>query len=243
MEIDYTKRRMGSHRATKVPSQRDDSPSMPIRVAPAPKRKRPKLSDSAQAKTPRRWGLLLIPLAVAAVAAVVAGAVYLIPGSIDNAQPGDCASFDRSLDTPYATVNCSSSAATFMVLQVIEGDGTCRDVAGATRSTISTANNGRREVCMGPKDGDPAAAVNVAKVGDCLAGTGGHERRVPCTDPTATSKILLRVNNVSTTQVRNSCDQVPGANSVYSWTWDSDDGTGPAQASYQTDAVFCLGPV
>jgi hypothetical protein len=42
--------------------------------------------------------------------------------------------------------------------------------------------------------------------------------------------------------VRTTCDRVPGANSVYSWSWDSDDGTGPAQASYQTDAVFCLGP-
>lgn len=244
MEIDLTKRQVGSHRATKVPSQRVDSPSMPIRVPPTPKGKRPKQTEPSAPRPPRRWGLLLVPLAVLAVLGVVFGVVYFIPGSIDSATAGDCASFDRSRpDNPYATVPCSSSSAAFTVLQVIDGEGNCRSVAGASRSTISTESNIRREVCLGTKDVDPAAAVNVAQVGDCLAGAGGHERRVPCTDPAAETKVLLRVNNVSTTEVRTACDQVPGAESVYSWTWDTDDGTGPAQASYQTDAVFCLGPV
>jgi hypothetical protein len=238
MEIDYTKRRVGSHRAPDVPSQRIDSPSMPIRVPPTGK------PAPEKAKKPRRWALLLVPLAVVLTTGAVGLAVLLTPGAINNARPGDCASFDRSNpQDPYATVRCGSSAAAFTVLQVVEGEANCRDVAGATRSTTSTDGNVRREVCMGPKDVDPASAVNVAQVGDCLTGTAGEERRVPCGDPTATAKILERFDDVSTIQVATACDQVPGANSVYSWTWDSDDGTGPAQASYQTDAVFCLGPI
>ena len=239
MEIGYTGRHTGSHRAPKVPAQRVASPSMPIRVAPAPRKARP-----AKPKRPRRWGLLLVPLGMLAAAGGVLLTIYMLPGSINNAESGDCASFDRSsAQDPYATVRCGSSAAIFTVLKVVEGEADCRDVAGATRSTTSFDGNTRREVCMGPKDIDPASAVNVAQVGDCLTGASGQERRVPCSDPTATARILLRVDDVSTTQVRTTCDRVPGANSVYSWSWDSDDGTGPAQASYQTDAVFCLGPI
>jgi hypothetical protein len=238
MEIDYTGRRAGSHRAPKVPAQRVHSPSMPIRVAAKPKRARP-----PKPKRRWRWGLILVPLGVLAAVGAVLLTLYTLPGPINDAKAGDCASFDRSnAQNPYATVRCGSSAATFAVLQVIEGDGSCRTVAGATRSTTSFDGNTRREVCMGPKDADPAEAVNVAQVGDCLTGASGQERRVPCDSPAATARILLRVNDVSTTQVRTTCDRVPGANSVYSWSWDSDDGTGPAQASYQTDAVFCLGP-
>lgn len=242
METDFTRRRAGSHRAPSVPAQRVESPmSMPILIQPPPsigRRRRP------SEKKPRRWGLLLVPLGVAVLVGVMLGGLYLLPGSIDKAKPGDCAAFDRSrAQNPYSTVRCGSSAAAFTVLRVIDGDGTCRDVAGATRSTISTDSNIRREVCMGPRDVDPASAINVAQVGDCLTGTTGQERRVPCTDPTATVKILERINNVSNTQVNTACDEVSGADSVYSWTWDSDDGTGPAQASYQTDAVFCLGSI
>ena len=241
MEIGYSRQRTGSHRAPDVPSQRVNSPSTPTPVPAAPvggQRVPP------QRRPRRRWALLLVPLGVLLAAGGVAAFLLLVPGSIDNAQAGDCASFDRSNpQNPYATVHCGSGAAALTVLQVINGDGDCRDVAGATRSTVSTEGNNRREVCLGPKGVDPASAVNVAQVGDCLTGTTGDERRVPCDDPTATVKILQRVNDVSTTQVPGTCDQVPGADSLYSWTWDSDDGTGPAQASYQTDAVFCLGPI
>ena len=95
---------------------------------------------------------------------------------------------------------------------------------------------------MGPKDADPASAVNVAQVGDCLTGASGQERRVPCTDPTATVQILQRVNDVSTTQVPTSLR--PGARRQQRVLVD----LGlrrrhrAGQASYQTDAVFCLGP-
>jgi hypothetical protein len=213
---------------------------MPIRVPPAPEKKGP---QKRAERRPRRWGLLLVPVVVLAVGAALAS-WFLLPSSIDNAQVGDCASFDRSNpQSPYAAVRCGSSAAAFTVLQVINGEGNCRDVAGATRSTIKTDGNNRREVCLGPKTADPATAINVAQVGDCLTGTRGQERRVPCTDPTATLKILERFNNVSTIQVSTACNRVPNAISVYSWTWDSDDGTGPAMASYQTDAVFCLGSI
>jgi hypothetical protein len=244
MEIHSTRRQAGSHRAPAVPSQRVAPLPMPVRVPPAPQGPTKKHQQPMTAKKPRRWGLLLVPLGLLLVAGAVLGAMHLLPGAIDNAQVGDCASFDRSNpQSPYATVRCGSSAAAFVVLGVIDGEGSCRDVAGATRSTISTETGGRREVCMGPKNVDPATAVNVAQVGDCLTGATGQERRVPCDDPTATVKILKRVNDLSTLQVPTACDNVPGATSVYSWTWDSDDGTGPAQASYQTDAVFCLGRI
>ena len=247
MEIDYTKRRAGSHRAPDLPAQRvDSSMSMPIPIQSDPEGtpgRRRRVPEQKKTKKSIRWSLLLIPVGIVMIVSGVLGALFLLPGSIDKARPGDCASFDRShAQNPYSTVRCGSAAASFTVLQVIDGDGTCRDVAGATRSTISTESNVRREVCMGPKDVDPGTAINVAQVGDCLTGTTGQERRVPCNDPTAKVKILERINNLSNTQVNAACDEVAGASSVYSWTWDSDDGTGPAQASYQTDAVFCLGP-
>lgn len=229
---------MGSHQDPALPSQRTESPSQPIRIPSPPIRKQ------RAPRKPVRWLLLLVPLGVLLAAGGVAAFLFLVPGTIDNAKAGDCASFDRSNpQNPYATVNCGSGAAVFRVLQVINGDGDCHDVAGASRSALSTQGSLRREVCLGPKDVDPASAVNVAQVGDCLTGTTGEERRVPCDDPTATVKILARVDDVSNTQVPGTCDRVPGAVSLYSWTWDADDGTGPAQASYQTDAVFCLGPI
>ncbi len=242
MEID-NRRETGAHRATVVPLQQVDSPSLPVRIAPS----WPTFPDKDQRKKqqPRRWALIAVP--VAAVLAIGAGLafMFLVPGSISNAAAGDCASFDRSQPgEPYAVVRCSSSAATFAVLDVVdESEEGCRAVAGAVRSTFVAEGAQRREVCMGPKDLDPTTAVNVAQTGDCLTGTTGQEKRVPCTDPTATFQILKRVNHVSTTQVSTSCNGVPEATSVYSWTWDSDDGTGPATASYQTDAVFCLGPL
>jgi hypothetical protein len=92
-----------------------------------------------------------VPVVVLAVGAALAS-WFLFPSSIDNAQVGDCASFDRSNpQSPYAAVRCGSSAAAFTVLQVINGEGNCRDVAGATRSTIKTDGNNRREVCLGPR--------------------------------------------------------------------------------------------
>jgi hypothetical protein len=240
MEIDYNRWRAGVPHAPQLPPQRVDSPSMPIRVAPNrpgwPEKKKPQ---------PRRWALIVVPaVAVLAIGAGLAFA-FLVPGSISNASTGDCASFDRSHPAePYAVVRCSSAQATFAVLNVVdENTEGCREVAGATRSTVVTNGAQRREVCMGPKDADPSTAVNIAQSGDCLTGTTGQEKRVPCTDPTATFQILKRVNHVSTTQVPTTCNGVPEATSVYSWTWDADDGTGPAIASYQTDAVFCLGPL
>lgn len=236
MEIDYTKPEAGSHQAPEVPSQRAKPPSMPVRVWPTPEPK--------PARKPRRWGLLLG--SVAALAVVIGLGTWLLqlPGSIENAQVGDCASFDRSNpQSPYATVSCGSSAAAFTVLQVIDGNGNCREVPGATRSTVKNRDNTRREVCMGPKDANPAEALNVAQVGDCLTGTSGQERRVPCTDSSANLQILERFNNLSNTQVSTACDRVPNATSVFAWSWDSDDGTGPAMGSFQTDAVFCLGPI
>ncbi len=56
-------------------------------------------------------------------------------------------------------------------------------------------------------------------------------------DPAAGQR---RLDHAGARHLRPGC---PGRDSLYSWTWDSDDGTGPAQASYQTDAVFCLGPI
>lgn len=209
-----------------------------------------KAKDGAAHRTarsaPRRlnWQLALGLLAACVAVAAVAGTVYLMPGAIESAAPGDCASYTRSdTEDPYHTVSCGSSAATFTVLQVIDGEGTCRTVAGASRSVISTESGARREVCMGDKGVDPAGAINVAQPGECLSTGANRELRVPCSDPTATSKILKRVDDVPGTDVATSCEDVPDAISVYSWTWDTDDGTGPAEASFQTDAVFCLGPV
>jgi hypothetical protein len=242
MKIDYTRRRRAGWDAPAVPSQRVDSPSMPIRLPPAPATKYNPKHKSA--RKPRRWALLVVPVIAVLALGTAFVTFYVLPGSIENADVGDCASFDRSHpQQPYAVVRCGSQQASLTVLDVLDGNGSCRDVAGATRSTVSTAGNNRYEVCMGPKCADPATAVNVAQVGDCLTGTTGQEKRVPCTDPSARLQILKRLNHVSTTEVSTTCNGVPDATSVYSWTWDSDDGTGPAIASFQTDAVFCLGPI
>ena len=240
MEIDYTRQQSGRFEAPVLPAQRLESPvSGPQRIPPAPSR-----HQKQKQRRPIRRSLLVVPLIVALVAGAAGFALYLVPGAIANANVGDCATFDRSnSQQPYSTVRCGGSQAAFVVLQVIQGVGNCRDVAGATRSTVSTAGNVRREICMGPKAAAPAAAVHVAQVGDCLTGTTGSEKRVSCTDPSATVRILKRLNHISTTEVSTACNGVPDATSVYSWTWDTDDGTGPAQASYQTDAVFCLGPI
>jgi hypothetical protein len=238
MEIDYTRRQAGADESP-TPPRGIDSPSMsmPIRVSPAARRRH-------QQQAPMRWSLVLVPALVAVVLGAAGLAWYLIPGAIVNADVGDCASFDRSHpDQPYALVRCGSDQAAFAVLQVLDDGSSCREVPGATRSTIQTDGNSRVEVCMAPVGVDPNQAVNAAQPGDCLTGTAGQEKRVPCTDPTATSRILKRTNHVATTEVSTLCNGVPEATSVFSWTWDTDDGTGPAIASYQTDAVFCLGPI
>jgi hypothetical protein len=248
MEIDRTRREGGAPPAPDLPHQRVDSPSisMPIRVRSAPARHR-ELKQQRRPRPPRkpiRWGLIIASLV--GVLALGGGALtlYMLPGSIANADVGDCASFDRSAtEQPYAVVRCGSPEAVYSVLRVLTDGGSCRDIAGATRSTVQDETNNRREICMGPKDGDPAQAVNVAQPGDCLTGTAGQEKRVPCTDPSATFRIVKRVDDVSNTQVSTTCDGVRDATSVYSWNWDTDDGTGPGVASYQTDAVFCLGPI
>ena len=138
------------------PPQRVHSPSMPIRVTGGARRG--PASAAAAEDGDRAGRLLLVPVGVPGRRRRGAACPVPAPRIDRQRQAGDCASFDRSNAAEPVRDGAlrQRRRPRFTVLQVIDGDGSCRDVAGATRSTISTEGNTRREVCMGPKDVDPA---------------------------------------------------------------------------------------
>ena len=183
--------------------------------------------------------MVVVPIIVLVGAGV---ALFGFDRPIAGAAVGDCAAANRSATTiTYVLTRCGSTSATLTVLQVIDGGGNCRDVAGATRAAVATDGDSQRTICLGPIGLDPAAAVNIAQVGDCLAGPAGQQHRVPCTSPDATSKVLKRIEDLSTTEVSTACDRVPDATGVLPLQWEGEDGTGGSASRYQTDVVLCLG--
>jgi hypothetical protein len=162
------------------------------------------------------------------------------PGS---AQTGDCV--EPSGDDSYVTVDCA--AAQLRVLERQDDlEGTCATVPGVTQSY--TDYIGGYSLCLGPLDADPATAVNVAAVGECLAGVdartgvgGADVHRVDCADPTAGAQVVSRTED--TLPIGFECDDVPGSTASYSWNLVETGGTNPMPPSLDTtDVLFCLGP-
>jgi hypothetical protein len=185
-----------------------------------------------------RISLLVLTPLVLAVVGLVLYSKSLDRDHIDNAKVGDCVrDAPESKTAPYRIAPCGDTAAGYKVLALLPTDGSCLDVAGASRS-VSTDEH---HVCLGRKGVDPARAVNVAKEGDCLDVTsGGDPQRVDCADPKATRKVLKRVTKVPGFQVKGTCAQVAGADTSYSWSWEtSGDPTGTA--GLIADVVLCLG--
>lgn len=154
---------------------------------------------------------------------------------------GDCV--EKSGDS-YVEADCAT--ASLKVLERIEKiSGDCIAVAGVTESYSDTRSEAT--LCIGPRDADPATAINVAKDGDCVAGMAASSvHRVDCADPAAEAVVLRRIESASTLAGVNECSSVPGTSSSYSWdmvaTGDDPYGFNAVQG-IGVDLLFCLGPV
>jgi hypothetical protein len=197
----------------------------------------PDRKPSAKKRT--LWiSLLVLTSLLAVVAGLVLYSMSLDRDHIDNAKVGDCVrDAPDSRTEKYRIAPCADAAAGYKVLALLPANSSCLDVAGASRSVDTDEHS----VCLGRKGLDPAKAVNVAKEGDCLdVISGGDPQRVDCADPKATKKVLKRVTRVPGFQVKGTCAQVPGADTSYSWSWEtSGDPTGTA--GLIVDVVLCLG--
>ncbi|ROT33600.1 hypothetical protein [Micromonospora sp. HM5-17] len=157
---------------------------------------------------------------------------------IDKVVVGDCLKeTPRDGTSPYRIVGCDDAAATYKTLAVVKGGtrGSCINVAGANRSITNSTGT----VCMGPKDVDPARAVNVAKEGDCLGVVGDDAQRVDCSDTDARYVVLARLSDVLKSDVERACATVPATVSTYAWDWGADPSGNPAAG--RVDVVLCLG--
>lgn len=156
-------------------------------------------------------------------------------------ETGDCV--ERSGDS-YTTADCAT--ASLRVLERLEDSSRdCVDVAGVTESFSDSESD--RILCIGPRDADPAAAINAAKNGDCVVGVEANAdvRRVDCADPTAEAVVLSRIEDATTITGSDECSAVPGTSTSYSWDMvTSGDQSGLAAIDgLGVDLLFCLGPV
>jgi hypothetical protein len=185
----------------------------------------------------RRW--LVVP---ALLVVVLAWGLTACSGPA-SAQTGDCV--ERSGDDSYVAVDCS--AAQLRVLERQEDEaGDCTTVAGVTEGYVDYTGGYR--LCLGPLDTDPATAVNVADVGDCLAGVDAGSgvaevdvHQVDCADSSAGAQVLSRSEDVL--PIGFECDDVAGSMASYSWSLDeTSTGDAPIAPLNMTDILFCLGP-
>jgi hypothetical protein len=190
----------------------------------------------APRKGGRARGILGIVVAVAVIAGLYGVYAYLKRNDIAKAAVGDCVSYSAGRSDPYQLADCRSADATYVVLKIANGDEQCKTVAGAERSkTID-----RGEVCLGLKGVDPRTAINVAKLGDCVAAAGNDATRVACDSPKATHKVVKVLNNVSKVSVgRQPCEDVPEATASYGWAWQTTIGDATISAPVY-DVVLCL---
>ncbi|MFF5259170.1 hypothetical protein ACFY4C_09495 [Actinomadura viridis] len=184
------------------------------------------------------WGGLAVLLVVALL---VGGGGYWIWSQgrdhIDKVAAGDCLRESAGdQESPYRIVACDDPAAAYKALKLLPLSKGCRDVAGVSRQVGNDANT----VCLGEKDADPAKAVNVAKVGDCLSLGGSQAQRVDCSSPQARYKVLLRRTNVLEMNARRTCSSVPGAVSSYTWNMQSTGKFGNL-SRMNVDVLLCLG--
>jgi hypothetical protein len=177
------------------------------------------------------------------LAVLVSGALGACAGPA-SAQTGDCV--ERSGEDSYVPADCATAQLRVLERQDDLGGDDCAGVAGVTEGY--TDFDGGYRLCLGPLDADPAVAVNVADVGDCLtgvdAGTGvgrSDVHQVDCTDPSAGAQVLKRTEK--TLALSFECDDVPGSTATYTWdlhqTGSSD---GLPNLDIGKDLLFCLGP-
>jgi hypothetical protein len=176
-------------------------------------------------------------LSVVVLVIVAGGAWFLNRNNVENANVGDCASYDASnTNNMYKVVDCADAAAKYKVLTISDSStDSCKEVAGASRSWSVN----KKTVCMGEKGADPQRAVNVAKEGDCLAIKGNDALKTDCGVAEATDKVLKRLTNVSEAGADAACQDVQGTESYYTWQWTSDN-AGASSLTY--DVLLCLGP-
>src|SRR5690242_6904358 len=157
-------------------------------------------------------------------------------------ETGDCV--EKSGDS-YVKADCAS--ASLRVLQRLdEWSGDCIPVPGVTESYSDSGSSST--LCIGPRNADPAAAINVAKEGDCVVGVAANAdvHRVDCADPSAEAVVLRRIEDATTIAGTDQCSSVPGTSSSYSWDMVStgDDKSGLSSLDkLGVDLLFCLGPV
>jgi hypothetical protein len=189
-------------------------------------------------KGTRLRSVLILIATLVAIAALYGVNAYLKRDDISKAAVGDCASYNSSKSDPYKLTDCGSADAKYVVLKIVKGGEQCRTVAGAERSTTVEAG----EVCLGLNGVDPNTAVNVAKLGDCIAVAGNDASRVPCGSPKATHKVLKVLNNVSNLNGvgPDPCEDVSDATASYGWTWQTTIGGATISAPVY-DVVLCLG--
>jgi hypothetical protein len=181
---------------------------------------------------------MMVRVVLAFVVALLAAGGLAACSSAPGA--GDCV--ERTGDS-YSTTDCAT--ASLRVLGLEDSSGDCIAVPGVTETYSSSGSDS--VLCLGPRDVDPAAAINVAQDGDCVAGVEANSdvRRLACADPAAEAVVLSRIEN-ATTIVGDPCSSEPGVSSSYSWdmvsTGDDRYGLG-AIDGLGVDLLFCLGPV
>jgi hypothetical protein len=179
---------------------------------------------------------LSLVVAVVVIAGLYGINTYLKRNDIGKAAVGDCVTYTVGDTDPYKLADCSNPGATYVVLKIVKGGEQCKTVAGAERS--KSIDGG--EVCLGLKGVDPNTAINVAKLGDCIAVVGNDASRVACDSPKATHKVVKVLNNVSKVSVgKQPCDDVPEATASYGWAWQTTIGTSTISAPVY-DVVLCL---
>lgn len=174
--------------------------------------------------------LILLPLALLTAACA----------SMADLEAGDCVA--RSEEGSFSPADCDDPNAEFQVLERIDEPGeSCYDVPGVTDAYRVSRGP---ELCIGPRNVDPATAVNTAQPGDCLTEINQADpdprrqsvRRVDCASPEAVYRVLDRVSGSSLK--KDECASTPGTVVTYSWWLHSDN----AIAGIQSERVFCLIP-
>ncbi len=187
--------------------------------------------DAPGPRVPRRPARLVLVL-LAVVAMVCAMAACSGPSSLEQ---GDCV--EKSGDS-YTKGDCAT--AQLRVLERQDLDGDCTTVAGVTEGY--TDFDGDYQLCVGPRDTDPANAINVAAVGDCFTDIESQDvRRIDCTDTSAEYLVISREEDAI--DLGNDCSDAPGSTSSYSWDLEQT-GDGPlvSVSNMSRDILFCLGP-
>jgi hypothetical protein len=183
--------------------------------------------------------LMMVRVLMLLVVAILAGGG--LTACSTGPETGDCV---EKSDDSYVKADCAT--ASLRVLERLDNtSGDCIAVAGVTESFSDSGSSST--LCIGPRDVDPAAAINVAKEGDCVVGVAANSdvHRVGCADPTAESVVLRRIENATTIAGMDQCSDVPGTNSSYSWDMvtTGDDPYGLSKIEGMgVDLLFCLGP-